>query len=253
MHFLRFLQIFWSTFLLLTFLGISLTLLFANLDLSVNWQTASRASAHIAPLPEKYKDAIVEVYAARAFGWRGIFAQHMWLATKEKDAKSYKIYQVIGWLSFFGRSPLSITEDIPDKKWFGQKPKLIKEIRGDNAEQIINKIDQVAREYPYKDSYVFWPGPNSNTFIAYIARKVPEMHLVMPPLAIGKDYLGSNKFISKTPSGTGYQISLLGLLGITLAKDEGLEINILSLVFGINPKNGWLILPGIGYITDFKK
>ena len=90
--------------------------------------------------------------------------------------------------------------------------------------------------------------PNSNTFIAYVGRNLPEMQLVLPGNALGKDFSG-NEFLFKTPSDTGYQLSLYGYLGVMLALKEGFEINILGLVYGISPANMSIKLPGFGDIS----
>jgi hypothetical protein len=58
------------------------------------------------------------------------------------------------------------------------------------VDQLIKRIDKAAREYPYANEYTVWPGPNSNTFTAWIARAVPELGVDLPATAIGKDYLG---------------------------------------------------------------
>src|SRR5690554_1208802 len=62
-----------------------------------SWQTASRDSANIAPKPSEAKEAIVQVYGARAWSWRGYFAVHTWVATKEEGADHYKVHEVTGW------------------------------------------------------------------------------------------------------------------------------------------------------------
>ena len=69
----------------------------------------------------------------------------------------------------------------------------------------------------------------------------------LPPTAIGKDYLGSSLF-AKAPSGSGFQFPLFGLLGVTAALEEGFELNILGLSFGIDPKDPALKLPMVGRI-----
>ena len=81
-----------------------------------------------------------------------------------------------------------------------------------------------------------------------MARNVPGMALDLPPTAIGKDYLGEDIFAS-APSGSGFQVSLFGLLGVMAAVEEGLEINLLGLTFGIDPKDLALKLPGIGRLS----
>jgi hypothetical protein len=50
--------------------------------LSGDWATASRQSAGIAPDPALTREAVVQVYGARAFRWRGAFAVHTWIAVK---------------------------------------------------------------------------------------------------------------------------------------------------------------------------
>ena len=78
---------------------------------------------------------------------------------------------------------------------------------------------------------------------------MPELKLDLPPTAIGKDWLGSNVLLAKAPSGTGYQFSICGLLGILIAKEEGIEINLAGLNFGIDLKDLGIRLPGLGNIS----
>ena len=111
---------------------------------------------------------------------------------------------------------------------------------------MIERIEAAVAAYPWSHQYRLWPGPNSNTFVAYVAREVPELGLDLPPTAIGKDYLGPTTLLAKAPSGTGWQVSLAGLAGVTVAREEGLEINLLGLGFGIDVNDGRLRLPGLG-------
>ena len=76
------------------------------------------------------------------------------------------------------------------------------------------QIEAAVAAYPYPHSYRAWPGPNSNTFTAFVARRVPELGLDLPPTAIGKDWLGGGTLVATTPSGTGWQLSLAGVLGV---------------------------------------
>lgn len=212
------------------------------------WRTADRSSAGIAPDPNEVKDAVVQVYAARAYSWRGVIAVHTWIATKKKDADAYIVHQVLGWRKWRDLPVLSSVEDIPDRIWFDSQPKLLVNIKGPEAEPILESVLDAVSSYPHQDDYALWPGPNSNTFTAYIGRQVPALKLHLPPTAIGKDFLTNNKLIAKSPSGTGHQLSLYGLLGVLLSTEEGLEINILGLSFGINPVKLILKLPAIGII-----
>ncbi len=217
-----------------------------SVQLNSNWQTADRSSSGQAPDPATTREAVVQVYVARAFSWRGIFAVHSWIAIKPRDADQYTVHQVMGWQHYRQQPVVISRKDAPDRYWFGARPEIIAELRGAAAEGAIPKLQQAIRDYPYQYNYVLWPGPNSNTFTASVARAVPELKLDLPPTAIGKDYLPDGRLLASTPSGTGFQFSLFGLLGFSLATEEGLEVNVLGLSAGIDPLDGAIKLPGIG-------
>jgi hypothetical protein len=233
-------------FLVLTLAGPVWILLSGQVDFHADYRTANRASAHLAPDPKSTPQAVIQVYSAPAFNWRKIVGLHTWIAVKPKDATEYTVYQVVGWRLFRGLPALSAQADLPDRYWFNEKPKIILDVRGEPAEQLIPKIVQAVAAYPYANHYQMWPGPNSNTFTAFIARQVPELGLALPPNAIGKDYLPDSAFFARAPSGSGYQVSIYGLFGVLLAVREGLEINFLGLVYGVNPKALAIDLPGVG-------
>jgi hypothetical protein len=153
-----------------------------------DWRTASRASAGIAPDPASTKEAVLQVYGASAWGWRGWFAIHTWIAAKPANAPGYTVYEVIGWRQRRGLSVVRIEQDLPDRYWYGERPRLIKEYRGDGVDSLIASVDQAARQYPWPDTYTAFPGPNSNTFTAWIGRQVPGLKLDLPLSAIGSGY-----------------------------------------------------------------
>jgi len=234
--------------LIITIIGPMIMAFNKNINYGVNWRTADRSSTGISPSPHKVNEAIVQVFAARAFNWRGIFGVHTWIAVKPKNAMKYTVYQVVGWRSWQGL-PVVISEpDIPDRSWYGQAPEIIVDIRGTTADTIIEDVKIAVARYPNKGKYVMWPGPNSNTFTAYIGREVPQLEMNLPSTAIGKDFLVNGKFFAYSPSNTGYQFSLFGLLGILIGKKEGIELNVLGLVFGIDPFGIGIKLPGLGKV-----
>ena len=217
-----------------------------NLNLEGNWRTANRDSAGIAPLPAQTQEAVVQVYAGRAFRWRGIFGVHTWIATKVEDADHYVVHQVLGWYTRGGGSSVVSHVDLPDRRWYGAKPDLLADIRGADAATAIPKIAHAVANYPHAYEYVLWPGPNSNSFVAHVAREVAELRVDLPPTAIGKDYLANGAIAGPTPSGTGFQLSIAGAAGVLVALEEGLEVNLLGLTLGIDPLDLALKLPGIG-------
>jgi hypothetical protein len=82
--------------------------------------------------------------------------------------------------------------------------------------------------------------------MAHIGREVPELKLDLPANAIGKDFRALTHLVGLPPSGRGIQVSLLGILGLTVGAEEGLEINILSANLGVEFNPPALRLPFIG-------
>lgn len=211
-----------------------------------HWSTASHEPVGLAPDPATTPEPVVQVYAARTWGARGAFAVHTWIAVKPANAATWTVYEVIGWKMRWSGSALSVSERAPDARWYGNAPELLAERRGEGVAALIERIDHAARAYPYARDYTTWPGPNSNTFTAWISRAVPELKLDLPPTAIGKDY--SDKIVDSAPSGSGFQLSLGGLLAVTASRVEGLEVSLLGLTFGIDPFSPALKLPLVGRI-----
>ena len=210
-----------------------------------DWRTASREPVGLAPDPVLHREPIVQVYFARTWGWRGHFGVHTWIAVKPAAADAYTVYEVIGWKMRWSDSALSVTQRVPDARWYGNAPELLAERRGDGAAELIARIERAVSEYPHARRYSAWPGPNSNTFTAWVTRALPELRVDFPPTAIGKDYL-ADRFLDSAPSGSGFQLSLGGLLALTASRVEGVEFSVLGLIFGVNPFDPALKLPLVG-------
>jgi hypothetical protein len=215
---------------------------------TVHWSETSRASSGQAPDPAATSEAVVQAYAARTWGWRGVFAVHSWLVVKEAGARQYTRFEVIGWRQYYNRPVLKVSHATPDGKWFSVRPDLLTDVRGEQAARLIPLIRAAVARYPYAEYYRTWPGPNSNSFTAWIGRQVPDLGLRLPVTAVGKDYLGQGKLVDVPPGGKGWQLSLNGLAGILLGPKEGLELNILGAAFGIDPLTPAIKLPGLGRV-----
>jgi hypothetical protein len=240
------------TFAAVSAVGALILILAGACASSGDWRSASSEPAGLAPDPVSEREALVQVYAARTWGWRGWFGVHTWVAVKPTNAGAYRVYEVIGWRLRSGLSAVAESERHPDARWFGSLPELIAQKRGAGVDAIIERIEKAVAAYPYADRYTAWPGPNSNTFTAWVLRAVPELRVDLPPTAIGKDYLGEG-VVSSAPSGSGYQFSLLGLFGVAASGVEGLEVNVLGLAFGINPFDLSLKLPLAGRIGPVRR
>ena len=211
-----------------------------------DWRTAYRGPAGFAPDPATTPEAVVQVYAARTVGWRGYVGVHTWVAVKRENAERFTVHEVIGYRLRSGNVVVT-SNRYPDGHWFGAKPELLNDLRGPGVDAVIDRIEDAVAKYPYADQYRVWPGPNSNTFVAWVLRHAPEVRADLPPTAIGKDYLGAIP-LNKTPSGTGVQLSLLGVAGVAAGLEEGVELNLLGLTFGVDPKSLSLKLPLIGRV-----
>ncbi len=103
--------------------------------------------------------------------------------------------------------------------------------------------------YPWDDpgSYVIWPGPNSNSFVAHVLREVPEIGLTLPPNAVGKDWFGRGPRALRDAGGD-IHLSLWGYAGVSVGPRSGVEINLLGQSFGLDLARPALKLPGIGRV-----
>jgi uncharacterized protein DUF3750 len=219
----------------------------AGLDrVAGRWWELRRDSSEQAPDPASTREAVIQAYAARTVGWRGALAVHTWIALKPSGAPSYTRYEVIGWGVDRGAPAIRVNRTGPDNYWFGSRPELLVDRRGPEVDELIAKLEAAVKEYPYPATYRTWPGPNSNTFTAYLGRAVPELRLELPPTAIGKDFLPGGALAGISPSGTGLQFSVLGLAGLLAGWDDGIELNLLGLIFGIDLRHPALKLPAVG-------
>jgi hypothetical protein len=214
-------------------------------DTAVAWNEADWSSAHLLPAARAKPEALLHVYAARTGRWKGIFAHHTWIVVKEKGAGAYTRYDMVAW-----GKPVKVNNWPPDARWYGHAPKLVGAVEGPVAEALIPKIRAAVARYPYSNygDYSVWPGPNSNSFVAYVLGAVPEAGIVLPPTAVGKDWRVDSRIFGLTASGTGIQLSLAGLFGVTVGWVEGVEVNVLGLVTGIDLRRPAIKLPGFGRI-----
>lgn len=235
-----------AAFLALMLAGPAAVMVSGKADLDGDWRTASRAPTGLAPEPEAVEEAVLQVYSARAFAWRGAFAVHTWIAAKPAGASRYTRYEAIGWRTYDGLSPVAVQPGTPDSEWYGASPRRLADLRGEEAAKAIAEIDSAAEAYPYDESYRAWPGPNSNTFTAYLLRRSETLDVPMDALGIGKDY--GPGWVSQTPSGTGGRVSAAGLLGVNVGLAEGLEVILLGQTVGVDFQRPALKVPGLGRV-----
>lgn len=210
-----------------------------------NWRTADRSSAGLLPRAESSQGAVVRIFSARTVRWRGIVATHSWIVAKEAGASSYSRFDYTAW-----GEPIWIDRFVPDGRWFGRTPQVVFAADGAAAARMIPRIREAVHRYAFAKfgDYRVWPGPNSNTFVAAIIGAVPELRAALPPTAIGKDFPYDGRRFGPTPSGTGFRINLGGYVGLTVGWIEGIEVNLLGAVAGIDVRRPALLLPGLGRV-----
>src|SRR5258708_37605248 len=146
-----------------------------------DWRSASQEPVGLAPDPASARESIIQVYAARVIGWRGVFGVHTWIAVKPAAAAEYTVYEVIGWRLRSQDTALVVRHRAPDMRWFGSAPELVAEKRGAGVEELIARIDRAAHSYPWAGEYTMWPGPNSNTFTAGCCARFPSWRRICRP------------------------------------------------------------------------
>ena len=212
---------------------------------ATDWYSADRSSIGILPAPTPDAPALVRIFSARTVRWRGIFATHSWIVIKPKGAPDYTRYDYTAW-----GNPIRMNGFAPDGRWFGKVPDIVFAADGPFAETLIPPMQAAIRDYAWhkQGDYRAWPGPNSNTFVAAVMDAVPDMRAVLPPTAIGKDYPYDGRWLRWAPSRTGVHVTLAGYGGLTIAWIEGIEVDILGGVAGLDLRRPAVKLPGLGRI-----
>jgi hypothetical protein len=137
-----------------------------------------------------------------------------------------------------------------DARWYSNRPFIIRAIRGHEAASLIPAIESAIARYPHagRGDYRTWPGPNSNTFVAHVLRAVPEIGAVLPPHAVGRDYLGAGPRAAVDRDARDLHLSLHCLAGLSAGLRSGFEVHLLGQAIGIDVMRPALKLPGIGRV-----
>jgi hypothetical protein len=208
-----------------------------------HWNQYDRAVTSRLGSAASQPEARVLVMSGRTRGWKGAVAVHSWVVIKRENERSWRRYDVAGW-----GNPVRLNWWPPDL-WFGEYGDALVDLKGAEAATLIPRIEAAIKSYNYANEgdYRIWPGPNSNTFVATVLRAVPELGVTMPPNAIGRDFR-PYPYLGLTDSGTGIEASLWGALGVKVGWVEGIEVNVIGLVAGLDIRHPALKLPGFGRI-----
>jgi Protein of unknown function (DUF3750) len=208
-----------------------------------HWSNWDRSITSRMPSAAQHPEARILVMTGRTRGWKGVIAVHSWIVIKGENENAWRRYDVAGW-----GSPVRMNWWPPDL-WFGQHGTVVADLAGPQAQALIPRIDAAIRAYTYANDgdYRLWPGPNSNSFVAAMLRAVPEIGVALPANAIGRDFRPW-PYLGLTDSGTGVEANLWGVFGIKAGWIEGVELNVLGLVAGLDLRNPGVKLPAFGRV-----
>ena len=106
---------------------------------AVPWYMARRDPTGLAPDPATTPDGVIQVYAARAVSWRGVFSVHTWIIVKPAGAARYSRYEVLGFGVANGAPSVRVDRTGPDNYWFGARPTVILDRRGPGLDPVIGR------------------------------------------------------------------------------------------------------------------
>ncbi len=159
-------------------------------------------------------------------------ARHPWFAVRHAGEERWTIYEVGGGGKL---------EDPARNSPYGNT--LLHGVwRGELGERAAACVERVGPEVKQRiqRGYVFYPGPNSNTFGDVVLRRC-KLAASLPSTSVGKDWRG---WIGGglTSERTGFQIET-PVLGFKVGLKEGVEVHVIGLSFGIDLWPPAIILP----------
>lgn len=160
-------------------------------------------------------------------------ARHPWFAVRKRGESAWRVYEVGG----SGEETDPFTKHSPYLK-----PIVHKVWRGEEGEEAAACVEQVGPEVKayIERHYVFYPGPNSNTFGDVVLRRC-KLSASLPSTAVGKDWRGLIG-AGLTSERTGIQLET-PLIGVKVGLKEGIEIHVIGLSIGVDLWPPAIILP----------
>src|SRR5262249_17263081 len=207
-----------------------------------SWRASDWSGTGLLAPARDLQPARIVVFTGTAGAWKGVFSVHSWIVLKRANQTRWTRYDVVGW-----GDPVRMNNWPVDGRWYGNVPVILADIAGPDAERLIPRIEETVKAYNYAHAgdYRIWPGPNSNSFIAAVLRATPELGVMLPPNAVGRDFRDSF-WAGRPESGTGSELSRRGYGGVKVGGVEGVEFNLRGLVAGRDLRRPGIKLPGSG-------
>ena len=150
-------------------------------------------------------------------------ARHPWFAVRDKGGTDWQVFEVGGGGSISDPAKNSpYVEPILHKVWRGEE--------GERAAECVKRVGPEVKSQIERD-YIFYPGPNSNTFGDVVLRKC-KLSAALPSTAVGKDWRGLIG-AGITSERTGVQLET-PVLGLKVGLKEGIEVHVIGLSIGVD-------------------
>jgi hypothetical protein len=150
-------------------------------------------------------------------------ARHPWFAVRKKGETRWRVYEVGGSGEIEEASQnRPYLDPILHGLWRGED--------GERAAECVGRVGPEVKRQIERD-YIFYPGPNSNTFGDVVLRRC-KLAASLPSTSVGKDWRGAFG-AGITSERTGVQIET-PVLGLKIGLKEGIELHVIGLAIGID-------------------
>jgi hypothetical protein len=175
---------------------------------------------------------LVELWSAPLPGRIGLVAVHCWFVARplHDEPERWEVWQrPRAGPRAWGHLHLNLKS--PQSGVGGAAPRREGAWSGEAAARILETLRR-PELYPHRERYIYWPGPNSNTYVAWVL-ETAGVEADLDPRAVGKDFLGRWGLGARLRPG---RLRLeTPLLGLRLDRSTGLELRAFGLTLGVDP------------------
>ncbi len=162
--------------------------------------------------------------------WYTHFATHGWFDLRAEAGGPWTRVEISSPYSGMRIDEIAEWQALADERWDDRDVRVRGVLTGAKAREAARDLLERAAAYD-DDLYRAIPGPNSNTLVAALVDAVPHLRTTMHHNAVGKDFATPVGF-ARTPSKTGARLDT-PVIGVALALQEGVELHLAGLSFGV--------------------
>ncbi len=130
---------------------------------------------------------VVRLHQASLPAPLGLVASHYWFTVSDDErCDRWEIWQRAG-AGGVSIGHLHCNLKAPHDGVGGGPCRTVAEWDGDAARRLKETLEKAGSEYPHRYRYAPWPGPNSNTFVAWVLRRA-GIDFQLPRNAIGRNF-----------------------------------------------------------------